>query len=385
MSSVSSIGESSARFIKVLAWMLAALTIVDFGLGKLFQMPADPHVPPSATQRFFNYGRSVQGKLQQIVGEDDSRSGPIALAGWIDRECSRKVTTATGKLGVSIFGNSFSAQLADQLSRDQSLSIARYGGPGAPPNHSYACFMRESDGEGDRQPIQIIGVTSSSLPRMESIWGATTSFELPQPFTFPRYHLSSSGELVEYNPSIRSVSDLRRVLSDAALWKAWLAELSAEDHFYSRFLIGTDFVDTSVIGRMIRRGFGQDNFRRRSEELRGSDGNIIAPDIISVLPVLISNFAKRVRERGAQPIVVLFEEYGSGRVLERILARTLSHDAIDYVSSMPIAPANDRRNFLADGHFKPEVNQRIAKAVIGLIQASSKQEPQGLPGLVQPR
>lgn len=366
-----SIGSTSVRFIKVLASMLAALAILDVGLGKLFQMPADPLVPPSTAQRFFNYGRSVESKLRQIVGTDDSRSGPIVLAGWIDRECNRTVTTAAGKIGVSIFGNSFSAQLADQLSRDQSLSIAGYGGPGAPPNHSYACFIRESDSGGDRQPVQIIGVTSSSLPRMESIWGVTTSFELPQPFTFPRYHLSSGGELVEYYPSVRSVSDLRRVLSDAVLWKAWLSELSAEDHFYDRFLIDGDFFDMSALGRMIRRGFGQDNFRRRSEELRGSDGKIIAPDIVNVLPVLISGFAKRVRDRGAQPIVVLFEEYGSGGVLQRILSRTLSHGGIDYVSSMSIAPADDRRNFLADGHFKPEVNQKLARAVISLIQTSS--------------
>jgi hypothetical protein len=370
------LGSSSARRFKVFVWTLVTVVALDSGLGIVFRMPTNPRQEPTTMQRYLNYGRSVESKLRALVGPNDDQSGLIALAGWIDTDCRRTVTPTLGTIGVSIFGNSFSNQLADQLANEQNLSVARYAGPGAPPNHSYACFIKETDSGGDHQPVQIIGVTSSSLPRMQTIWGATTSFEYPQPFTFPRYRIGPGGELAAHEPSVRSVADLRRILSDEVAWKAWLAELKSEDYFYSRSLIDSDVADLSVVGRMIRRGLGQSISHERSDGLRGGDGTFVAPGILKVLPVLISDFASRVRRAGKQPIVVLFEEQGSGGMLGKILGRTLTDERIDFVDSTNVAPSGDYRNFAPDGHFTKEVNQRLAKAVLKLIQnARESQTP----------
>ncbi len=346
------------------------LAIVDITAAAVSRKPADPRVKPSSLQTYFDYGRSIEGKLRELIKPDDNLSASIVLAGWIDKECQRTVTNTPGAIGISIFGNSFSGQLADMLQQlDPAITIEQYLGPGAPPNHSYACFVKESAYGGDKQPIQIIGITTSSLPRMESIWGATTSFEYPQPFTFPRYKLGTDGELMTLEPSVGSPDDLRRIMSDPARWNAWLAELEAEDYFYVHGLTAADFADKSVIGRMIRRGFGQYISRNRSARLRGDDG-VYAPEISKVLPKLISNFAKRARESGKRPIVVLFEEYGYGGVLTRILSSTLADEQIEYISSANFAPAGDLRNYAADGHFSPESNRKIAQALLKLIYKS---------------
>ena len=88
---------------------------------------------------------------------------------------------------------------------------------------------------------------------------------------------------------------------------------------------------------------------------------------MNVLAKLVSNFAERVRAAGARPIIVLFEEYGYGGVLMPILGATLANEHIDYVASANIAPADDLRNYAADGHFSEEANKRIAEAVLKTI------------------
>jgi hypothetical protein len=344
--------------------------MINFALGAIFRMPADPRVEPSSSQRFFNYGRSIEGKLRELIKPDDKQSGPIVVAGWIDSRCRRTVPNVSGLVGVSIFGNSFSKQLTDAVTKlDPRISVEEYGGPGAPPNHSYACFVEENRFGGDQHDVQIIGVTASSLPRMETIWGATTSFEYPQPFTFPRYRIGADGNLIAHEPSVRSPDDLRRILSDPTKRDEWFAELSANDYFYVHSLTAEDLADKSVMTRMIQRGFAQYISRSRMAKLRGNDGKFTAPDIVNVLPKLIGNFAKIARDSGKRPIVVLFEEYGYGGALMPLLSSTLAHDHIEYVYSGDFVPANDLRNYVSDGHFSPESNVKIATALLKMIDA----------------
>jgi hypothetical protein len=356
------------RQIAVLLWTLASVAVIDFALGVIFRMPADPRIEPSRLQRFFNYGRSIEGKLRALVKPDDKQSGPIVVAGWIDTVCHRTVPNVSGSPGISIFGNSFSAQLTDAIRKlDPAISVEEYLGPGAPPNHSYACFVEENSFGGDHHDIQIIGITASSLPRMETMWGVTTSFEYLQPFTFPRYGLGADGNLIAHEPSVRSPDDLRRILSDRMKWDNWLTELSANDYFYVRSLTTEDLADNSVMTRMVQRGFGQYISRSRMAKLRGNDGKFVAPDIVNVLPKLIGNFAKIARDSGKRPIVVLFEEYGCGGTLMPLLGATLAHDHIEYVYSGDFVPANDLRNYASDGHFSPKSNVKIATALLHMI------------------
>jgi hypothetical protein len=360
--------RTAARQLAVSLWIIVSLVVLDIAVGALSRMPTDPRVQPSALQLYFDYGRSIEGKLRTLIKPEDERSGPIVVAGWIDSSCRRTVPNVAGTLGISIFGNSFSGQLSNSLRKlDPAVSIEEYLGPGAPPNHSYACFVKENSFGGDRHDVQIIGVTASTLPRMEQIWGVTTSFEYPQPFTFPRYRLGPDGNLIAHEPSVRSPDDLRRILSDREKWDDWLAELKANDYFYVHALIAEDPADRSTIARMVRRGFGQYVNRSRMAKLRRRDGRFDAPDIVNVLPKLIDSFAKLARASGKRPIVVLFEEYGYDGVLMPLLSDTLARDRIEYVYSGNIVPANDLRNYASDGHFSPEANVKIAAALLKLI------------------
>jgi hypothetical protein len=360
--------RTTTRKLAVSLWIIVSLVVLDIAVGVISRMPADPRVQPSALQLYFDYGRSIEGKLRTLIKPEDERSGPIVVAGWIDSSCRRNIPNVAGTLGISIFGNSFSGQLSDSLRKlDPAVSIEQYLGPGAPPSHSYACFVKENSFGGDRDDVQIMGITASSLPRMEQIWGVTTSFEYPQPFTFPRYRLGPDGNLIAHEPSVRSPDDLRRILSDREKWDDWLAELKANDYFYVHALTAEDPADRSTIARMVRRGFGQYVNRRRMAKLRGRDGRFEAPDIVNVLPKLIASFAKLARASGKRPIVVLFEEYGYDGVLMPLLSETLARDRIEYVYSGNIVPANDLRNYASDGHFSPEANVKIATALLKLI------------------
>lgn len=358
------------RHFTVVVWTFIWLVALDFAVGVMFRVPADPRVIPNSLQRYFDYGRTVEGKLRTMVKPNDELSGSIVVAGWIDSECHRTVPQPSGKAGVSIFGNSYSGQLSDAMRKlNPSLSVERYLGPGAPPSHSYACFVKENSFGADHHDIQIIGITAGSLDRLEQMWGVTTSFEFPQPYTFPRYRLGPDGELTSHEPSVRSPDDLRSILADRAKWNSWLNEVAANDYFYVSALTSADPADRTVVGRMIRRGFGQYISRRRASKLRGDDGKYKAPDIVTVLPKLVGSFAKIARQSGKRPMVVLFEEYGNGGVLMPILGATLAHDRIEHVYSGDIVPASDLRNYASDGHFSPESNIRIARAVLKLIDA----------------
>jgi hypothetical protein len=364
----------NARSLGFFASLLLSLALGDLLLQAAFPIPADPRVQPSRPQTFFNYGRSIQGKLGSMIGRNDEGSAPIVRAGWIDTECAAEINLPpTGSVGISIYGNSFAVELGEALeSANSSVSVKLFGGPGAGPNHSYGCFVRESDGGRDHNPIQIIGITATSLPRMTSIWGATTSFEYPQPFTFSRYYLNEKGELAVHEPSVRSPADLRLIVSDHGAWRNWLSELEAEDYFYSPIFTIFQFADHSILLRMIRRSFGQAFLRQRTSELRDDMGNYTATDIKKVLPILLKHFARRAQSDWKRPIVVLFEEFGRDDALCRLLCQALQNDHIEYLTSSAVVSSADIRNFRRDGHFSKEANQKLAAALMRIIRQSEQ-------------
>ena len=67
------------------------------------------------------------------------------------------------------------------------------------------------------------------------------------------------------------------------------------------------------------------------------------------------------------PVVLLFNDRGYGDDLYRGVAPVLDRDHIPYVSSHTIAPATDHQNFVADGHFTPANDEKIAKAFVDLL------------------
>jgi hypothetical protein len=348
-------------------WTIGALVLMDVAVDFAFRLPPDPRSEPSALQRYFDYGRSIEGKLRREVGSTPDQDAAIVSAGWLS-DCDIATANPPGKLAFDIYGMSFSDQIANQMVRlDPGLASQSFGGPSASVNHSYACFVRRVDAKRHRASIQILGILAGTIFRMETISGLTTSFEAPQPFTYPRYSLAPDGQLVGYVPSISSQEDLRGALADPVKWRVFRDELAAHDAFYSRFVFQADVFDHSVLARMIRRAWGQRVSRVRTAALQAAEGYSGAPDIAPVLGAMLVDFANKARAAGERPIVILIENQGYGGTLSPIAAPVLRSNHIDFISTSTIASPTDSSNFVADGHFIPAVTEKIARAILDLL------------------
>jgi len=356
------------RILSIVLWTIGGLILIDTTVGFAFRFPVDSQRQSTSLQRYFDYGRSIEGKLRREVGPTPEQDAAIVKAGWIANECDIATPSPPGKLIFDIYGMSFSNQIADQMVRlDPGLVSHDFGGPAAPPNHSYACFVHRVEAKRARAPIQILGILASSIPRMETISGLTTSFEAPEPFTYPRYSLTSDEHLVGYVPSIKTQDDLRAALADPVKWRAFLDELAAHDYFYAEKVFKADVFDHSVLARLIRRAWGQRVLRVRTSALRAADGYSGAPDIAPVLRAMLLDFANRARSAGEIPIIILIEDRGYGGTLSAIAAPVLQENHIDYINTSAIVSPDDSGNFLSDGHFTPAVNEKIARDVLVLL------------------
>ena len=76
----------------------------------------------------------------------------------------------------------------------------------------------------------------------------------------------------------------------------------------------------------------------------------------------------RPRAAGRLPVVVLFNERGYSDHLHAALSPALVEDAVPFFSTHALAPPEELGHFLRDGHFKPEIDREIARAVIAVIR-----------------
>lgn len=356
------------RFFATILSMIMSLVALDIVIGFAFRPPDDPLAIPTTLQAYFDYGRSVEGKLRRMVGVDDAHDAPIVEAGWLARDCTRSTSIPRGKLGIDVYGNSFSQAIAEQMERlDPGLAFTHFGGPGAPPNHSYACFVQRNESGHAAAPVQIIGVLAGTLRRMLTIGGLTTSFEQPQPFAYPRFTISSDGHLVPHWASIQSPDELRSALADRIKWRAFLDELSQLDAFYAPEIVSANFADHSVLLRLIRRAWGQRVLRERTASLHLESGFSAAPEIALVLRAILVDFAERARAFDQRPIVILMEDRGNGGLLSDMLRATLEQDHIEFIATGKIIQADDPHNFVPDGHFTSAAFSEIARAMLRLM------------------
>ena len=345
------------------AWTLLGLIVLDVVVGRVFRLPSDPHRKPGAMVQYFNYGRSIDGKIARMIGPDDAHSAPILAAGWIDRECRDVVPAPVrpSQRGLTIYGMSFTDHIADQLEKlDPHLVITRHSGPGAPPNHSYACFQAVQRAGYDSNGVQVLGVLASALPRMLSLTGASNSFESPQPFTFPRYEIDGTGALIAVEPEIRSPKDVR----NPTKWSAFKAQLEQKDALYDSLQYGGQWADKSVFLRLLRRAYAQAELRRRNVRLT-NDGTQFNADLGPPLRAMLVSFTRQVRARGQRPIIILLQDRGYGAVsLARLVGPAPQDAGATVIRSDEVASVSDPRNFLPDGHFTPKVDRLIAHRVL---------------------
>jgi hypothetical protein len=200
---------------------------------------------------------------------------------------------------------------------------------------------------------------------MVTLGGLTTSFEAPQPFSYPRYLLAYD-ELRELKPVVQGPDDLR----DAAKMHAYLDQLAQEDAYYDPALFYGSLLDRSVIFRLLRRAYAHSHIRNTDMRLI-NDGFDFRPnpEVGPVMKAMLHDFAKSARNRDQIPMVILFQDRGMGSdSLYRLLGRDLEQNGIAFVRSDQIASTADSRNFIGDGHFTAAIDHKIAEAVYEKIK-----------------
>ena len=164
--------------LATLGWMIAALACIDVVVNFAFPPPSDPRVPPSSLQSYFEYGRSLEGKLDRLVGRTDDRTAPICFAGWLDPppgDDQPKALAAGADHMVAFYGMSFTNHVGNALETlDPRFTVRRIAGPAAPPSFAYAAF------EGDRgrhdADAVVLGVLDSSVVGLLSDNGLCRNF-----------------------------------------------------------------------------------------------------------------------------------------------------------------------------------------------------------------
>lgn len=362
-----------SAFAKTLAWTFLFVALADGAINFAFRLPPDPKVQPKSLANYFNYGQSIEAKLRYGLGSSDDTASVLSAAGWPDRDCQRAIPADAEHKVVSFYGMSFSNDVGRTLQAlDPSYKSIFFSGPGASPNHSYHCFLRQlkySEGSSkDGSEVQVLGLLASSVRGMLSMTGATVGFEAPAPFTYPRYLLGSAGQLQEISPLVNSSKAWRETLGSPDLRQAFMAQLSDNDAFYDPLLFNASWADNSAILRMLRRAYAQRSSRNLSDAVLGPEGYRDRPDIGPVLRAMVLDFAARSRAAGKRPVVLLLHDGHSGDALYRLLSSTLESQGVDYVSTHEIVRTNDPSNFVRDGHFTDAAYQRVAEKLRSVLR-----------------
>ncbi|QLE58465.1 hypothetical protein [Nostoc sp. TCL26-01] len=348
-------------------WIVFFLLFIDASVNILFPYPSNPQTASNQTSLYFNYGRSIAGKLNQMVGKTDDSSSAIAQAGWLDPELWQKLpTTRTQEKGllVAVYGMSFSNQVGEAMrDMDSQITLRMIAAPAAPPSYSYAAYnLDRGRHEAD---VVVLGVLASAVKGLRAMSGATWQFESPAPYTYPKYWLEAE-KLQQVQPAIASLSQLRTALHNQQKWQAYTQQLQEHDQFFHPFLFPGNFLDNFATVRLIRRAWAQHH--QKAIELRVYNAQGFNAEYeIPVLRKIISEFASSATQDGKMPIVLLINDRGYEDHLYQALAPTLESQKIPYISTHSLVSVSDSSNFVPDGHFTKSANQKIAQAMLQSI------------------
>jgi hypothetical protein len=354
--------------LRTIIWLLLILVAFDAGVNLAFPFPSNPlDIDVSAVKRYFDYGRSIEGKFLRQIGPTDETSAPIARAGWL-ADIPSKGNPAKPKPGhilVSFYGMSFAGNIAGEVQRlDPTIDIRLVLGPAAPPNYSFEAYLR--DRGSHESDIVVFGILASSVAGMDSMSGAGLGTDSPAPFTFPLFTLEN-GRLAKIEPLVQSLSDLRATMGDAARRLAYRNQLYRYDKFISPIMFEANVLDKSALYRLGRRAYDNAYQDRAKSKIHDQEGFLPGWGKVPVLKAMLSEFADTARADGRKPLVLLIQDRGYNDHLYRLLGETLDSKGIPFVSTHTSAPASDITNFISDGHFTQEANHRVSVEVLATI------------------
>lgn len=363
--------KDNRKLRTVLAWIFGYLLIIDLGINVILPYPKDSrNISPSALAQFFEYGRSVEGKLAWMTRKTDEESAPILTTGWLGDPRVRTVSSIqreTSEPTITVYGMSHSVQLADDMAKlDPSVAIRSFGAPGAVPSWSYAAYL--SDKKQQHSDVVVLAIMTIGVPFICTTSGTTNHFDSVWPYTYPRL-VKHNETLDSFSPPFISLSGYREYFYDSAKWKTYVRWLKENDKYYDPLLYRKTILDKSSIFRMVRRAYAYSSRRRKQAEVYDEQyGFNKKSEEVKILLSIIENFAEEARRDNSLPVVYIVNNLFTGSHLYDLLENTLFDHDILFLSSHRICPPNDPRNYLPDTHFVPAKNLELAKAMLELIR-----------------
>jgi len=354
------------KALAVFAMTLVFLAVLD-GMAALALSEAEKRQKLGSLVRYFEYGRSVPGKLARWQAEPDLRDNLFDVS-WRDAllaasaEGFRAEDPGRGPV-IRSYGMSFTDNILHAAAeQDPTLVWDRHSGPGAPPNFTYA--MVEDDAPSRRAgDVVVFGILASSVPALAAFSNRSWAFEQPAPLTYPIYRPEGDG-LARIDPLIASEAAERALASDPDAARAWADQMAREDAFYAPQTFGLTWADRSPFLRLVRRSLATAHVTKTERAIL--DRRLYPYDVVLVR--MIETFAETVRTNDQYPVVMLVQTRDPGDAdLLRMAKPVLDRLDIPYFATAEHADPRDISGFLPDGHYRPEVDAIFAEHFRALL------------------
>lgn len=358
------------RVLQVIAWTVFYLVVLDLVAGFASRALRGTFGPQHSLVRYFDYGRSMEDKLLDVVNDPANPGNAVFRAGWLDPEqwqrLPNKAEHTGGKL-IAVYGQSFAFRLADLLvGVDKNLTFRKIGGPGAPLNHSYAAYRLDQDLR--RADVVVVGVLASSLCKLSTISGMALSFEMPAPYTFPGFRWQE-GALVETRPALYSEREFKAALKEGGeAWSSFKQQYASTDPTFDGFKFNASSFDGSMLVRLSRRGWVASRVHQWQGEKDQNGVQVCMHDVMPAAIQILKNWQAAASASGEEFIVVLLQDRGYARVLTRTLRPALAQAGISVLDSSEFIDSEDPSVFIADGHYTRGAELSLAEALRGLLQ-----------------
>jgi hypothetical protein len=373
-SSISNSRTSSVRSVfralKVPLWVCISLVVIDVLINLVFAYPSDPKVTnPSHLRLYFEYGRSTEGQLARMTRADRTETAPITLSGWYDPLEVQDYPAKAQNPIVTIYGMSHAVRLGQALSRTSDRFTPRtVGAPGASTNWSFGAFLRDRGGGKSRAVV--LAFMSQNFPMITTLSAMTWTFDLPMPYTSDRFYLDGD-HLGVIHPPYTSFEQYVAAFSDPAKWSAARDYFAKYDTMYNDFILRASILDHSSLFRLIRRAYAQRVLRNARNAILTADGFRSDSEQVKVARAMIHEFAQRARGDGMIPVIFIANNLGYSDYLFKALSPALQQDNVPYLSSHTIVSPDDPRGYLPDSHFTDEVDDKLARALVKVIESSN--------------
>jgi hypothetical protein len=352
--------ETRQSVWRVCAWALGCLLALDVGASLAFAYPNDPRdLSPSRWALYFDYGRSMEGRLRRATRSDPEQTAPITLSGWYEPlpAVARQAKAGAGPT-VHFYGMSHAVRLADALQETSDVLTARsVGAPGATGNWAFGAFRRDQDRrKGD---VAVLALMSTTLPMITTMSPMTWNSSFAMPYTSDRYRLSD-GRLTVVRPPYESFPAYVAAFDDPAQWSEVERTFAENDPFFDRKLFQQTALDHSSLVRLLRRAWAQKRDREARAKALNEAGYVAHSEAVRLANAIVAAFANRARREGVIPVIYIVNNQGFGDHLFRALERTLERHQIPYLNSAAVIDPGDPRSYLPDTHFTDEADARLA-------------------------